>query len=76
MAVEIGSRKLVHHKCGHPLWTKVFDRLTVPEGSQAASNGEKVILHYYDAHPDSSTPDLIVFLCPGCGQPLKLWWDA
>jgi len=53
--------KLVHHRCGYPLWAVVLERF----------NGVTVV-NYRDQGPQG----LIVFVCPGCGCPLQLWWQV
>ena len=55
----------MHHRCGYALWAYVFSVL----------GDDAVVVHYRDcaANPEVITP--LVFLCPKCHQPLRLWWN-
>src|SRR6266487_23521 len=56
--------KVVQHSCGYPLWVRAFTRL-----EWASSR----CVEYRDAaNLDHS---LIIFHCPLCKKPLRLWWD-
>lgn len=47
------------HRCGYQLWAVVLDRL-----------GAHVVVNFRDGSCDG----MVVFLCPGCGGELQLWW--
>ncbi len=53
--------KVVHHKCGYPLWSFVMHRFD-----------ETTLVNYRDG----GSGGFVVFLCPGCGKPLPLWWSV
>jgi hypothetical protein len=53
--------KLVHHRCGYPLWVVVLERF----------NGATVV-----SYRDQSPLGLLVFMCPRCGGALQLWWEV
>lgn len=74
-----GSRgpygKLVHHRCGYPLWSQEltrFDGSLCQAMGVARPEGIDVLVGYRDAGPGQRP--MQVFCCPGCGKPLKLWW--
>jgi hypothetical protein len=53
--------KAVHHQCGHLLWA--------------------VVVHPFDestlvSYRDGGSMGLVVFVCPSCGKPLRLWWSV
>ena len=51
--------KMVRHGCGYRLSTRVIGVLEW---------GDEVVVEYRDE------AELVVSMCPGCSQPLKLWW--
>ena len=53
--------KLVHHRCGYPLWAVVLERF----------NGVTVV-----NYRDQSPLGLLVFVCPRCAGALQLWWEV
>ncbi len=53
--------KLLHHRCGYPLWSVVHERF----------NGV-MLVNYRDQSPRG----LLIFICPGCGKSLQLWWQV
>lgn len=61
---EKQGRKLVHHRCGYPLWSQVLDRLEWCAG---------VVVTYRSAVEGGSP--LPLYHCPQCGGTLRLWWD-
>ncbi len=63
-------RKQVRHKCGYELQAEVLrafgafdDVVTVPAGSH-------VVMNYRGLN------GVLTNVCPGCGKPLKLWWEG
>jgi hypothetical protein len=54
--------KRTRHACGYVLWSCVL----------GAVNGN-VVVNYRDGA--SGEEGILVWLCPGCSQPLQLWWD-
>ena len=59
--MEGACGKVVRHRCGYALWVRVLGHV---EGL--------VVVEYRDG----GRLGTLVYLCPGCGKPLKLWWDA
>ena len=55
--------KVVRHRCGYPLSTRLIG---------AAEWMGQVVVEYRDG--GGMGP--VVYLCPGCGKPLKLWWPV
>jgi hypothetical protein len=62
--------KLVHHKCGHPLFVDGYQEFQ-PLPVFAEPGCIDVLVVYRDAMEERPT---VVFCCPGCNKPLKLWW--
>jgi hypothetical protein len=64
--------KLVHHRCGYGLWAFVVERFAADEYDWIArQEAASVLVNYRD-----SADGQVVFLCPRCGKPLKLWWEV
>jgi hypothetical protein len=68
-AVQVGSEKLVHHRCGYPLRARVIDVLEWCPAWRTAYTPPAVVVNYRD------TKGHVVFLCPKCGKLLQLWWE-
>ena len=51
------------HACGYRLWM------------EATTCVEDCVLVNYRSAESGASP-LVVWQCPGCGEPLKLWWSV
>ncbi len=67
--VRIGSQRVVRHRCGYPLLAKVIDVFEWCPAWRTAYVPPAVVVNYRDRSGQ------VVFLCPGCGISLQLWWD-
>jgi hypothetical protein len=71
-AQEIYNRpaKTVHHRCGYSLVTKITACWgPVVDHHDYAPVTTQVHVSYWD---EAMQP---VFVCPGCGKELQVWWD-
>jgi len=57
------SGKVVRHRCGYALSTRLIG---------AAEWAGQVVVEY----SDGGGMGLVVYACPACGKPLKVWWPA
>jgi hypothetical protein len=65
--------KVVHHRCGMTLWVRaMYQGVEDGSGNIAPYGGSGDVLVEYRTCVDG----MIVYLCPGCDGPLRLWWDA
>jgi hypothetical protein len=71
-AVPGSIGKVVHHRCGYTLWAFVVERFAADEYDWIArQEAASVLVNYRD--PANGQ---VVFMCPCCGKPLKLWWEV
>lgn len=67
--------KLVHHRCGYPLWVRATHQFPADWsqrlGVVSSSEGD-VLVEYRNG----SALGIVVFICPDCYEPLQLWWDS
>jgi hypothetical protein len=73
--------KLVHHRCGYPLWSQVAhyygqaecdllaDRVSPIDGFRPV-----VLVSYRDA--TWAWWPQVVWMCPACGAALQTWWEV
>ena len=66
-------RKLVRHRCGQPLWAET-SFLEAVEDEMCVSVPAKAVVNYRSASPGAA--EVLVWVCPGCGKPLRIWWDV
>lgn len=70
-----GARKLVHHRCGYPLWAEVLGRFDeVREWETVSSPGDCFVVSYRCA--EQGVQPIIVSMCPCCRRSLQLWWPV
>ncbi len=69
-ALETRPPKLVHHRCGVALLTKVTLCWGPSLDGKGALQVTKVTVAYWDAQTREP-----VYECPGCGGVLQFWWD-
>lgn len=70
--------KLIHHRCGYPLYSYIGDDFSWAEGFGECFGvrmpEQSAVLVSYRSAVVGLFP-LQVFCCPNCGGVLKLWWD-
>ncbi|HLI08566.1 MAG TPA: hypothetical protein VKV40_18535 [Ktedonobacteraceae bacterium] len=67
------SGKRWRHSGGYPLWAQVGLRLEPLEEWETTGMERCVVVSYRSAVVGTSA--LLLFHCPGCGRPLRLWWS-
>ncbi len=67
--------KMVHHRCGYPLWVRMMDQFeAVGDGSVVAAEGVgDVVVEYRDPSVGNGP---MVYICPRCRSVLQLWWES
>ena len=64
--------KVVHHRCGYELRAFVVEQFAADEYDWIArQEAASAVVNYRDPANEA-----VVFTCPRCGKPLKLWWEV